>query len=179
MIYYLCVIIGMLMQLQVHCTAFNISFVKILWYRYLHFFFCGCFVIFFLCIKYITMMPLCGWYCLITAASWWKVGKHIYYPFHLWMWLFIKGNFVYQFIHTFSYCSNSPYIKYALNSKTIFLELLFKMCLLLCVAFCTILGWTDLWENWGLEIWQKILYQWSATKESVLTSSRCSWNCGT
>lgn len=47
MIYYLCGIIGMLMQLQVHCTAFNISFVKILWYRYLHFFFCGCFVIFF------------------------------------------------------------------------------------------------------------------------------------
>ena len=39
-------------------------------------------------------------------------------------------------------------------------------------------GWANLWENWWVAFWQKILPSITTTKKSFTTPSRSSWKCG-
>ena len=79
--------LGTHMLLPAHCMGFSISFAKTSWFRYpscsssyghsvIHFEWC----------VWVT------WQKTINAAAvWYEARKHIYHPFHLWMWLFTQG----------------------------------------------------------------------------------------
>lgn len=39
-------------------------------------------------------------------------------------------------------------------------------------------GWIDLWQNWWVEIWQKVTSSRTSTKKLAFAPTRGSWKCG-
>jgi len=166
--------LGTHMLLPAHCMGFSISFAKTSWFRYpscsssyghsvIHFEWC----------VWVT------WRKTINAAAvWYEARKH---------------TFIIHFTYGCDYSLKvleSQIVGFILYISFLYEIVLFwvhivNMLLLLLFYWHKVFdnnnlwGWTDLWKNWWMAIWQTVIPKWATTKESDVAPSWSPGKCGT
>jgi hypothetical protein len=90
------------------------------------------------------------------------------------MWLLIKGGCCLTLNIWSWWCL---FCKIYFSNSTKSYIFIFPVIACLWSSYANI-GWADIWKNWWMAVWQKIVSSFTATKKSLIAPSRSSWKCG-